>query len=83
MAVKQEKEGKTLERRELMISIGKNAGAILVLVMFLLMTQSFFRAKPAGDEEPIAAAESPRHDPSDPTHPRLFSSNSHSKRYPT
>jgi len=72
VAVKQEKEGKTLERRELMISIGKNAGAILLLVIFLLMTRSFFRAKPAGDEEPITAAEIPETRPIGPYASQAF-----------
>lgn len=58
-AQKQEKEGQSLARRELMISLGKNAGAILLLVIFLLMTRSFFKVKPAGDEEPVIAAEIP------------------------
>jgi flagellar M-ring protein FliF len=58
-AAKQEKEGKSLERRDLLVSIGKNAAAIALLVVFLLMTRSFFKVKPAGDEEPVIAAEIP------------------------
>ena len=56
-AAAQQKEGRSEERRALMISIGKNAAAVVLLVIFLLMTRSFFKVKPAGEDEPVIAAE--------------------------
>ncbi len=58
-AAKEQKEGTAQERRQLVLSISKNAAAILLLVVFLLVTRSLFRVKPAGDEEPVIADEIP------------------------
>ena len=57
VAAQQDKEGAAQQRRELMWSIGKNGAAILLLIIFLVMTRSFFKVKPAGDEEPVIAAQ--------------------------
>jgi len=54
-ATKEQKEGTAQERRQLVLSISKNAAAILLLVVFMLVTRSLFRVKPAGDEEPVIA----------------------------
>lgn len=57
VAAQQDKEGAAQQRRELMWSIGKNGAAVLLLIVFLVMTRSFFKVKPAGDEEPVIAAQ--------------------------
>jgi flagellar biosynthesis/type III secretory pathway M-ring protein FliF/YscJ len=72
LAVRQEKGSQTQEQRDLKVSIGKNASAVFRLVISLLMTQSLFRARPAGDEETITATEIPKTRPIGPYASQAF-----------